>query len=157
VHSRNVSLLLVSISLANLLFIVQTEQSKIFVYEKELFTLNDLIKKFDNSQKQINILDSESQQGFNKFIAKANYVGEQFTILVYQSVDSKNPTLLVLLIPLAGFVIIRSENEKIQFYDVKKICCLYFHCYFSIICHSNTIFIFCVLLGLCVCSRNTRR
>jgi len=120
VHSRNVSLLLVSISLANLLFIVQTEQSEIFVYEKELFTSNDLIKKFDNKQKQINILDSESQQGFNKFIGKANYVGEQLTILVYQSVDLKNPTLLVLLIPFAGFVIIRSENEKIQFYGVKK-------------------------------------
>jgi hypothetical protein len=81
---------------------------------------NDLIKKFDNTLKQIHILDSESQQGFNKFFTKANYVGEQFTTLVYQSVDPKNPTLLVLLIPFAGFVIIRCENEKIQFYDVKK-------------------------------------
>jgi len=150
------------------MFIQQIGQTEVFIYEDALFTSNDLVDKFDNTQKQINTLDSESQQGFNKFFAKANYIVDQLTdhvqpitdvdkfvgkslyvanklIIqveklpdvekfigksqyafdkvsneVYQVVDVKNPTLLILLIPFAGFVIIRSENEKIQFYDVQK-------------------------------------
>jgi len=150
------------------MFIQQIGQTEVFVYEDALFTSNDLVDKFDNTQKQINTLDSESQQGFNKFLAKANYIVDQLTdraqpitdvdkfvgkslyvsnklIIqveklpevekfigksqyaidkvsneVYQVVDVKNPTLLVLLIPFASFVIIRIENEKIQFHDVQK-------------------------------------
>ena len=126
------------------MFIQQIGQTEVFVYEDALFTSNDLVDKFDNTQKQSHTLDSESQQGFNKFLAKANYIVDQLTDRaqpitdvekfigksqyafdkvsneVYQIVDVKNPTLLFLLIPFAGFVIIRSENEKIQFYDVQK-------------------------------------
>jgi len=79
VHSRNVSLLLVSIILVHLMFIQQIGQTEIFVYEDVLFRSNDLVNKFENTQKQINILDSESQQGFNNFYAKANYIVDQLT------------------------------------------------------------------------------
>ncbi len=151
------------------MFIQQIGQTEVFVYEDALFTSNDLVDKFDNTQKQINTLDSESQQGFNKFLAKANYIVDQLTdraqpitdvdkfvgkslyvsnklIIqieklpevekfigksqyafdkvsneVYQVVDVKNPTLLVLLIPFAGFVIIRSENEKFNFMTCKNL------------------------------------
>src|SRR3972149_1683081 len=56
-----------------------------------------------------------------KFIGKSKFVGQQITIAVYQTVDSKQPTLLVLLLPLAGLVLIRTENEKIKFYHIQKI------------------------------------
>ncbi len=61
------------------MFIQQIGQTEVFVYEEALFTSNDLVDKFDNTQKQINILDLESQQGFNKFFAKANYIVYQLT------------------------------------------------------------------------------
>ncbi len=61
------------------MFIQQIGQTEVFVYEDVLFTSNDLVNKIDNTQKQINILDLESQQGFNKFFAKANYIVDQLT------------------------------------------------------------------------------
>src|SRR3989304_6057 len=57
----------------------------------------------------------------NKFVGKANFVGQQITIAVYHTVDPKQPTLLVLLVPLISFVLIRNENEKIKFYHIQKI------------------------------------
>src|SRR3990172_10744286 len=56
-----------------------------------------------------------------KFIGKSKFVGQQITIAVYQTVDSKQPTLLVLLLPLAGLVLIRTDNDKIKFYHIQKI------------------------------------
>src|SRR3990172_4787367 len=55
-----------------------------------------------------------------KFVKKSNFVGKQLTISVYRVVDPNQPTLLVLLIPLASFVLIRSENENIQFYHIQR-------------------------------------
>src|SRR3972149_1643672 len=57
----------------------------------------------------------------NKFVGKAKFVGIQITIAVYHTVDPKQPTLLVLLVPLISFVLIRNENEKIKFYHIQKI------------------------------------
>jgi len=56
-----------------------------------------------------------------KFVGKSRFVGQQITIQVYQVVDPKNPTLLVLLIPLIGIILIRNENDKIKFYHIQKI------------------------------------
>src|SRR3972149_9806058 len=61
-----------------------------------------------------------------KFVGKSMFVGQQITIQVYQIVDPKNPTLLVLLIPLVGLVLIRNENDKIKFYNIQKIVSLIF-------------------------------
>src|SRR3972149_5693089 len=55
-----------------------------------------------------------------KFIKKSNFVGKQLPISVYRVVDPNQPTLLVLLIPLASFVLIRSEKENIQFYHIQR-------------------------------------
>src|SRR3972149_4032724 len=55
-----------------------------------------------------------------KFVKKSNFVGKQLTISVYRVVDPNQPTLLVLLIPLASFVLIRSENKNIQFYHIQR-------------------------------------
>ena len=55
-----------------------------------------------------------------KFVKKSNFVGKQLTISVYRVVDPNQPTLLVLLIPLASFVLIRSEHENIQFYHIQR-------------------------------------
>src|SRR3989338_6484869 len=56
-----------------------------------------------------------------KFIGKSQFVGQQITIQVYQIVDPNQPTLLVLLIPLIGIILIRNENDKIKFYNIQKI------------------------------------
>src|SRR3989304_467485 len=56
-----------------------------------------------------------------KFVGKSKFVGQQITIAVYQTVDSKQPSLLVLLLPLAGLVLIRTDNDKIKFYHIQKI------------------------------------
>src|SRR3990172_6995119 len=56
-----------------------------------------------------------------KFIGKSQFVGQQITMQVYQIVDPNQPTLLVLLIPLIGIVLIRNENDKIKFYNIQKI------------------------------------
>src|SRR3989304_5528958 len=56
-----------------------------------------------------------------KFVGKSKFVGQQITIAVYHTVDPKQPTLLVLLVPLISFVLIRNENEKIKFYHIQKI------------------------------------
>src|SRR3970282_1940707 len=57
----------------------------------------------------------------NKFVGKSKFVGKQIAIAVYHTVDPKQPTLLVLLVPLISFVLIRNENEKIKFYHIQKI------------------------------------
>jgi hypothetical protein len=56
-----------------------------------------------------------------KFIGKSKFVGQQITIVVYHTVDPNQPTLLVLLLPLAGLVLIRTDNDKIKFYHIQKI------------------------------------
>jgi hypothetical protein len=56
-----------------------------------------------------------------KFIGKSKFVGQQITVQVYYAFNSNQPTLLVLLLPLAGFVIIRAENQNIRFYHIQKI------------------------------------
>ena len=56
-----------------------------------------------------------------KFVEKSKFVGQQITIQVYQIVDPNQPTLLVLLIPLIGIILIRNENDKIKFYNIQKI------------------------------------
>ena len=38
----------------------------------------------------------------------------------YGTIDSKNPTILLLLVPLSGYILIRSEEEKFQFFNKKK-------------------------------------
>ncbi|MFB5631678.1 MAG: hypothetical protein ACE5RN_08850, partial [Nitrosopumilaceae archaeon] len=55
-----------------------------------------------------------------KFVGKSKFVGEQLSIAVYQIVDPNQPALLVLLLPLAGLVIIRYENERIRFHNFQK-------------------------------------
>ncbi|MGI0064133.1 MAG: LamG-like jellyroll fold domain-containing protein, partial [Nitrosopumilaceae archaeon] len=55
-----------------------------------------------------------------KFVGKSMFVGQQITIQVYQIVDPNQPTLLVLLIPLVGLVLIRNENDRIKFYNIQK-------------------------------------
>ena len=57
----------------------------------------------------------------DKFIGKSEYVSRQLTVQVYQSVDPQNPALLMLLIPFVGIVLIRIENERIKFYDIRRI------------------------------------
>ena len=55
-----------------------------------------------------------------KFVKKSKFVGDQLTISIYHVVDSNQPTLLVLLIPLVGLVLIRSEHERIEFHDIQR-------------------------------------
>jgi len=61
-----------------------------------------------------------------KFIGKSKFVGQQVSVQVYHAFNPNQPTLLVLLLPLAGFVIIRYENEKIKFYNIQKIASYFF-------------------------------
>ena len=56
-----------------------------------------------------------------KFIAKSKFVGQQIAITSYDLVDPKQPSLLILLIPLASVVIIRAENQNLIFYHIQKI------------------------------------
>src|SRR3989304_6978783 len=56
-----------------------------------------------------------------KFVGKSKFVSQQITIAVYHTVDPKQPTLLVLLVPLISFVLIRNETEKLKFYHIQKI------------------------------------
>ena len=49
-----------------------------------------------------------------------NYISSSVHNVV-QVFDIKNPTLLLLLVPVAGFILFRSDNEKFSFTDIKPI------------------------------------
>ncbi len=85
--------------------------------------LTDVDKFVGKSQYLANaiVFEIERLSDAEKFIGKSQYVSNEITIQVYQAVDSKDSTLLLLVIPFAGFVLIRFENEKIKFYNVQQI------------------------------------
>ena len=41
--------------------------------------------------------------------------------LVHDVTDTKNPTILLLLVPLSGYILFRSEEGKFQFFNTRKI------------------------------------
>ena len=51
----------------------------------------------------------------------SNSLKNNFTEIIYDVVDAKNPTILLLLVPLTGYILIRSEEEKIESYNFKQI------------------------------------
>jgi len=62
------------------------------------------------------ILTNNISSSFDKFVQSFS------DDLVKQKwLDVKQPSLLFLLLPIAGFIIVRSENEKVSFSDVKPI------------------------------------
>jgi len=77
----------------------------------------------DSSFGKINL---DLQKNVEKFYGKTNFVGNQLTIKVYQAFDANNPTLLVLLLPFSGIILIRIENEKIKFYNFQRIASIIF-------------------------------
>ncbi|RDJ38683.1 MAG: hypothetical protein DWQ13_04810, partial [Crenarchaeota archaeon] len=55
-----------------------------------------------------------------------NPIFNAFENSVSSIVDTKNPVLLLLLIPLVGFVFIRNENSDVKFYHLQKFLSLLF-------------------------------
>ena len=146
-HSRNVSLLLVSVFIGILLVNTQVESFENFEFRVQSFDkfigksnyvvlqLADHAQRFTDPEKFIGksnyvVLQlADHAQRFTdpeRFVGKANYVGEQITIQAYQSVDANNPTLLVLLLPFAGIILIKLENEKLSFNDLHRLGCFIF-------------------------------
>jgi len=66
------------------------------------------------------ILDYDYSQNIKKFFDKANFVANYLVVNSYELIDVKNPTLLVLIVPLSCFIIIREETRKIKFYDIQR-------------------------------------
>ncbi|MGI0058040.1 MAG: hypothetical protein ACREAK_11795, partial [Nitrosarchaeum sp.] len=50
----------------------------------------------------------------------SNSIKNDIIGITYDVVDTKNPTILLLLVPLAGYILIRSEEEKFEFHNLKQ-------------------------------------
>ncbi|MGY5149489.1 MAG: hypothetical protein ACW9W3_05450, partial [Candidatus Nitrosopumilus sp. bin_68KS] len=88
-----------------------------------LYAHNDL--SFDKLYVELNNLIPnifESEKIFPNFI-NSNYdtlIQNNIKLVNDQVFDPNNPILLILLIPFAGFVLIRYDNEQIKFYQIKQ-------------------------------------
>jgi len=117
--------------------ILNSELQKIFEIEKfvgktayvadhiDLYAQHYInVEKFISKANFVVIQVAEHSQQLadpEKFIGKSKFVGQHIAIASYDLVDPKQPALLVLLFPLASFVIIRAENHNIRFYRIQKI------------------------------------
>src|SRR3990172_9605986 len=93
---------------------------QIGIRANNLLDVNKFVRKASFVYNQLAI-HAQHYTDPEKFVGKSKFVGQQITIAVYHTVDPKQPTLLVLLVPLISFVLIRNENEKIKFYHIQKI------------------------------------
>ena len=84
----------------------------------EVTTVADAIPKL--------ILEYDYLQNIETFFDKANFVANQLVIHSNEVTDLKNPTLLFLLVPFVGSIIIRAEFEKIKFYNIQRFVSLVF-------------------------------
>ena len=50
----------------------------------------------------------------------SNSIKNDLIGITYDVVDTKNPTILLLLVPLVGYILIRSEEEKFEFHNLKQ-------------------------------------
>ncbi|WP_160289370.1 LamG-like jellyroll fold domain-containing protein [Nitrosopumilus adriaticus] len=109
--------------------LLQTVSLSTLLYHEQNFIDNNLIFSiYDSSIDEIflsvnnfipNIFDSE------KIISNLSNIDKIFNqnnieILNDQIFDVENPILLILLIPFAGFVLIRYDNEQTKFYQIKQ-------------------------------------
>ncbi|MGI0076893.1 MAG: LamG-like jellyroll fold domain-containing protein, partial [Nitrosopumilaceae archaeon] len=111
-----------------------------YVYNQIAIRASDLldVEKFVGKSNFVGIqlaIHAQHLADPEKFVGKSMFVGQQITIQVYHIVDPHNPTLLVLLIPMVGLVLIRNENDRIKFYNIQKFVSLIF----AIILISSTI------------------
>jgi hypothetical protein len=60
------------------------------------------------------------EHNINTVSAISNSIQNESVILIHDMTDPKNPIILVLLVPLSGFLLIRSEEEKFQFFKLKQ-------------------------------------
>jgi len=84
----------------------------------------DLIHRILDSPMEIIFLEIEGGAA-ESFVATFEIIGDVVYSEVFGFVDVKNPTVLLLLVPLAGFIFIRSEVNKFEFYNYKRILSLF--------------------------------
>ncbi len=65
-------------------------------------------------------VDYELQQNIEKFFGKSNYVADQLLDIIDQAIDAKDPQLLILMILLVHLILIRTENWRIRFFDLRR-------------------------------------
>ncbi|WP_371504377.1 LamG-like jellyroll fold domain-containing protein, partial [Nitrosopumilus adriaticus] len=85
----------------------------------------DHILSFDKFNLQLNDLILNTIKSEKSFLTAFNtnheiFIQNNVELLNDQIFDPKNPILLILLIPFAGFVLIRFENEQTKFYQIKQ-------------------------------------
>ena len=66
------------------------------------------------------ILDFDYLQNFERFIGKANFVAEQFSFYAIESLDVNITTYFAFYVILSAFVFIKIENQKIKFYNIRR-------------------------------------
>jgi len=93
---------------------------------KSYFGINNLIPNIFESEIIISNFIRIDQNIFDEI--NIEYLNDQLF-------DPKNPILLILLIPFAGFVLIRYDNDQIKFYQVKQ----FFTLIFVVILVSSTV------------------
>lgn len=59
------------------------------------------------------------------FVETFESMGDTVATGIYGLVDVKNPTVLLLLVPLAGLIFVRSEEGKFEFYNFQRISSLF--------------------------------
>src|SRR3972149_6110962 len=69
---------------------------------------------------QINLDNLISHNEINVFYETSNSITNSLVEIIYDVVDAKNPIIL-LLVPLVGYILIRSAEEKFEFNNFKKI------------------------------------
>jgi hypothetical protein len=61
------------------------------------------------------------------FFKTGDLIKIQLAVIIHDAADTKNPTILLLLVPLSGYILIRSEEASLNFFRSKKFlsfCCI---------------------------------
>ncbi|MBI3640073.1 MAG: hypothetical protein HY223_07135, partial [Thaumarchaeota archaeon] len=71
--------------------------------------------------KPISDISLIAQNNIILFSTNSNSIENDIVRLAHDVTDTKNPTIFLLLVPLSGYILFRSEEEKFQFFNTRKI------------------------------------
>ncbi|MGI0087089.1 MAG: LamG-like jellyroll fold domain-containing protein, partial [Nitrosotalea sp.] len=69
---------------------------------------------------QLDSIATSIQHRTQLIVGNSYVLGNDLTELAHSAADLKNPTLLIVLVPLSGYILIRSEGTEITFYNSKR-------------------------------------
>jgi len=69
---------------------------------------------------------SISENNFDTLYESVDEINDQLIVTTNSLSSVNNPLFMLLVLPLAGFILVRTENEKLNFNDLKRVFCFVF-------------------------------